>query len=231
MKFYFLTLFPKIIETYFQEAIFYRAVENGVVSCETVDIREFGEGPHRRVDGYPYGGGAGMVMMVEPLARALQSIPGYEDIPVIYLSPGGPTFTQARSRELAGHEALIFICGRYEGVDQRFIDRYVDLEISVGDYVLTGGELPALTIADAVARHLDNFLGNSESLDQESFEESLLEYPQYTRPPVYEGQEVPAILTSGNHGAVDAWRREQAVAKTRERRPDLYEKYLKNNKK
>ena len=220
MKYYFLTLFPGLIHQYFGDSMMKRAVDSGVVDYTVIDIRDYSGNKHKKVDDYPYGGGAGMVM-----AAALKSIEGWERYPVIHLSPGGRTFVQQDGEALSQAEGLIFICGHYEGIDERLIKAYVTDEYSIGDYVLTGGELPALTMADCIARHLPGFLGNNESLSEESFENGLLEYPQYTRPPVFEGREVPPVLLSGNHKAIADWRHEQAVQKTKARRPDLFEKW------
>lgn len=225
MKYYFLTLFPDLIHQYFGDSMMKRAVDSGVVDYEVIDIRDYSGNKHKKVDDYPYGGGAGMVMAAPPIAAALKSIEGGAHYPVIHLSPGGKTFTQQEGEVLSEAEGLIFICGHYEGIDERFIQAYVTDEYSIGDYVLTGGELPALTMADCIARNLPGFLGNNESLSEESFENDLLEYPQYTRPPVFEGREVPPVLLSGNHKAIADWRHEQAVEKTKARRPDLYEKW------
>jgi tRNA (guanine37-N1)-methyltransferase len=228
MKYYFLTLFPEIFHTYFQSGMIGRGVQAGIIEYEVINIRDFSENKHHKVDDYPYGGGAGMVMAAQPIAAALKSIPDFPAYPVIYLSPGGQTFEQKDGIALARQNGLIFICGHYEGIDQRIIDRYVTMEISVGDYVLTGGELPALILTDAIARHLPGFLGNCDSLNEESFESNLLEYPQYTKPREFEGMAVPEILLSGHHEAIRKWRQVKAEEKTRTVRPDLYEKYENN---
>lgn len=228
MKYYFLTLFPEVFQVYFQSGMIGRGVKAGIIEYEVINIRDFSSNKHHKVDDSPYGGGAGMVMAAKPIVDALKSIPDYGQYPVIYLSPGGKTFAQKDGIALAQHPGLIFICGHYEGIDQRVIDRYVTMEVSVGDYVLTGGELPALTLADAIARHLPGFLGNCDSLTEESFESDLLEYPQFTKPREFEGMEVPEILLSGHHEAIRKWRIEKAEEKTRKNRPDLYEKYEKN---
>ncbi|MEA5072739.1 MAG: tRNA (guanosine(37)-N1)-methyltransferase TrmD [Eubacterium aggregans] len=224
MRLYFLTLFPEIIHGYFNESMMKRALENGVITYEAIDIRDFAENKHNRVDDYPYGGGAGMVMAAPSIIRALRSIPDYESYPFICTSPGGKTFSGGDAVEMAAVEGLIFLCGHYEGIDQRVIDAYVTQEYSIGDYVLTGGELPALVMADAIARHVPGFMGNTESLSEESFENGRLEYPQYTRPESFEDLQVPSVLLSGNHGAIRQWREEQSLLKTKKNRPDLLEK-------
>lgn len=228
MRYYFLTLFPEIFQTYFQTGMIGRGVKAGIIEYEVINIRDFSGNKHHKVDDTPYGGGAGMVMAAPPIVNALKSIPDYTDYPVIYLTPGGKPFEQKDGMDLSRNKGLIFICGHYEGIDQRVIDGYVTLEYSVGDYVLTGGELPALTLADAIARHLPDFLGNCDSLAEESFESDLLEYPHYTKPREFEGLEVPEVLLSGNHGEIKKWRQKKAEAKTRINRPDLYENYEKS---
>ncbi|MEF9919059.1 MAG: tRNA (guanosine(37)-N1)-methyltransferase TrmD [Eubacterium sp.] len=227
MNYYFLTLFPDVFHHYFNDSMMKRAVDKGIITYEVIDIRDFSGNKHNRVDDYPYGGGAGMVMAAPPIIRALKSIENYGDYPVIYLTPGGKTFIQSDSVKLSGEKGIIFICGHYEGIDQRVIDAYVTAEYSIGDYVLTGGELPALTMADCISRHLKGFMGNDESLSEESFENDLLEYPQYTRPPIFENLKVPDVLLSGNHKVIEEWRYEKAVAKTKEVRPDLYAQAIK----
>lgn len=226
MNYHFLTVFPNIVRPYFEESIMKRAVDSGAIGVDVRDIRDYAENKHRRTDDYPYGGGAGLVMLAQPVADAIRSVEDYEDCEVIHLSPGGVPFTQEEARKLAeGGKDLIFLCGHYEGIDQRVLDRFVTKEYSAGDYVLTGGELPAMMIADAVARNIPGVLGNDDSLTEESFSEGLLEYPQYTRPAVFEGDSVPDVLLSGNHAKIEEWRHEQALEKTRDRRPDLYEAY------
>jgi len=228
MRFYFLTLFPEIFETYFQSGMISRGVKAGLIDYSVINIRDFSGNKHHKVDDTPYGGGAGMVMAAPPIVAALKSIPDFCSYPVIYLTPGGKPFVQTDGMKLSDYPGIIFICGHYEGIDQRVIDGYVDLEFSVGDYVLTGGELPALTLADAIARHIPGFLGNCDSLAEESFESYLLEYPHYTKPRDFEGQEVPEVLLSGNHAEINKWRLSQAETRTQQKRPDLFEKYEKS---
>ena len=228
MKYYFLTLFPEIFETYFTSGMMAKAIEKDLIAIDVINIRDYSGNKHHKVDDTPYGGGAGMVMAAPPIIRALESIDNYKNIPVIFPTPSGRPFIQEESRKLAKSSALIFICGHYEGVDQRIIDHYVDLEFTLGDYVLTGGELPALTMADAIARNIAGFLGNDESLAEESFESGLLEYPQYTKPRVVAGAHVPDVLLSGHHAQIKKWRLEMAIKKTKSVRPDLYRIYEKN---
>lgn len=229
MKFYFLTLFPEMIHAYFKESLMEKGLKAGIIDYQVLNIRDFSQDKHKRVDDYPFGGGAGMVMTPQPIVDALKSIPERENFPVIYLSSGGSTYKQETSSDFSTYPGLILICGRYEGIDQRIIDAYVDYELSVGDYILTGGELAALIICDSVCRHLKGYLGNPESLEDESFNENLLEYPQYTRPREFEGMQVPEILLSGNHSQIKEWRMKQSIEKTAEIRPDLYKKYLSKN--
>ncbi len=205
-----------------------RAVEAGLIAVDVRDIRDYTKDRHRRTDDYPYGGGAGLVMTPQPLADAIRSIPDWENCEIIHLTPGGTPFSQPEGKQLAqAGRDIIFICGHYEGIDQRILDRFVTKEYSAGDYVLTGGELPALIIADAAARHIPGVLGNADSLDEESFSGDLLEYPQYTRPEEFEGDRVPDVLLSGHHKNIAEWRTAQAEARTRERRPDLWAEYEK----
>ena len=213
-----LTLFPAMIEGPLGLSIPGRIQEQGLATIRVHDLRDFGLGRHRSVDDTPYGGGAGMVMRVEPIVAAIESVRRPSSV-VILLDPGGEVFAHERAVDLAGREHLVLICPRYEGVDER-IRSFVDLELSIGDYVLTGGELPALVVIDAVIRLLPGAI-DAASTHEESFAAGLLEYPQYTRPPSFRGMDVPAILTSGDHGAVARWRHEQAMARTRVRRPDL----------
>jgi tRNA (guanine37-N1)-methyltransferase len=212
------TLFPAMLEGPLTGSIPGRIQEQGLATVRIRDMRDWGLGRHRSVDDAPYGGGAGMVLRPEPVAAALDEL-RRPDSTAILLDPAGEVFRQARAADLAERSHLIFLCARYEGVDER-IRSLVDLELSIGDYVLTGGELPALVVIDAVLRLLPGAI-DAASTTEESFSAGLLEYPQYTRPPTFRGMDVPAILTSGDHGAVARWRDEQARARTRERRPDL----------
>jgi len=213
-----LTLFPAMLDGPLTGSIPARIQEQGLASIRVHDLRDWGLGRHRSVDDSPYGGGAGMILRPEPVADALDAL-RRDDSTAILLDPVGEVFRQDRAADLAGRSHLIFLCPRYEGVDER-IRTLVDLELSIGDYVLTGGELPALVVIDAVIRLLPGAI-EAASVADESFSDGLLEYPQYTRPAVFRGMDVPAVLTSGDHAAVDRWRREQAVIRTRERRPDL----------
>ena len=223
MKFHVLTLFPEMILQGPNTSITGRAIDSGYISLEAVNIRDFAENKHNRVDDYPYGGGAGMVMQAGPVCKAFESVAGsMEKKPrVIYLTPQGSVFTQAMAKELAGEEELVFLCGHYEGIDERVLEEIVTDPVSIGDYVLTGGELPAMVMIDAISRLVPGVLSNEESAQFESFQDNLLEYPQYTRPAVWREKEVPPILLSGHHQNVEKWRREQSVIRTAKRRPDL----------
>ena len=221
LKIEILTLFPGMIRPPLAESILGKAQERGLVQFSVTDIREFAEGKHHVTDDSPYGGGAGMVMKPEPMVAAIEAararLPG---APVMLLSPQGRRFNQAWAGELCAGHALILVCGRYEGVDERVAD-FVDGELSIGDFVLSGGEFAALAVADAVARLHEGVLGNELSARVESFENGLLEYPQYTRPPEFRGRRVPDVLLSGDHAQVQRWRHEQSLARTQSRRPDL----------
>lgn len=209
MRFDILTLFPSLVLPYFEDSILKRAVTDKKISVHVHNIRDFSKERHKKVDDTPYGGGAGMVMSCQPLFDAIKAAKKKNKGPVIYLSPVGKRFTQEKAEELAELKGMILLCGRYEGIDQRVIDELVDEEISVGDFVLTGGELPALCVVDAVSRLLPGVLGDDESSEEESFSAAtgrMLEYPHYTKPAVYEGLEVPEVLLSGNHGEIARWR-------------------------
>ena len=225
MRFTLLTLFPEPIESYFASSIMARAVEKGLVEYRCVNIRDFALDTHRTCDDAPYGGGAGMVLKAEPLAAALDSV-GAGEIHTVYPTPAGRPLTTEVIDRFCAQQELVLICGRYEGIDQRIIDLYVDDEVSIGDYVLSSGELAGLVIVDAVYRHLDGVIA-SESLEEESFQDGLLEYPHYTRPEVFRSRTVPEVLLSGHHERIRNWRMEQRIEKTRRMRPDLYEAWLK----
>ncbi len=221
-NFYALTLFPEMIDETLSHSILGRARREGLISIEAVNIRDFSNNKHLQVDDYPYGGGAGMVMQPQPIYDAYQSIAEKaKKARVLYMSPQGRPFTQRVAEELAKEESLVFLCGHYEGVDERVLEEIVTDEISLGDFVLTGGELAAITMIDAVSRLVPGVLGKEASFEDESFSQGLLEYPQYTRPPVFMEREVPQVLLSGHHGNVDQWRREQALLRTAQKRPDL----------
>lgn len=202
-----------------------RAIDKGIIELSVTDIRDYTADKHNRVDDTPYGGGAGMVMQVQPIIDACRSS-GYGG-PVLYMSPRGEILTGAMAKELSEMPEITILCGHYEGVDQRVLDMLDAREVSIGDYVLTGGELPAMVLVDTVARFIEGVLSGEESVMNESIYSGLLEYPQYSKPREYEGEQVPEILLSGNHGEIDLWRWEQSLALTRERRPDLFEEYLK----
>lgn len=219
MKIDILTLFPEMFSA-MQESILGRAQKSGKIQINVVNIRDYTEDKHLKCDDYPFGGGAGMVMMAQPIGSAIKSLDPDHTARRIYMSPKGQVFRQQKVFELLEYEHLILLCGHYEGVDQRALDLYIDEEISIGDYVLTGGELPAMVVADCVSRYVDGVISHSSLVD-ESFSENLLEYPQYTRPQVYEGLAVPEVLRSGDHAKIDAWRREKSIEITRKNRPDL----------
>lgn len=236
MKFSVLTLFPAIVDSFFTTSIMAKAVERGVLSWKTINIRDWAFDKHHKCDDAPYGGGAGMLMLPEPLGACLRDQgvqpKTVEDAKrndgsrrVVYLSPAGKTFTQAKARELAACEELVLVCGRYEGIDQRIIDSYVDEEISIGDYVLSSGEVAALVVVDAVYRLVEGVI-NGESLSEESFSSHWLEYPQYTRPEIYDNVRVPEVLLSGHHERIRRWRLEKGIEKTLKNRPDLVERAL-----
>ncbi|MCL0036128.1 tRNA (guanosine(37)-N1)-methyltransferase TrmD [Dehalococcoidia bacterium] len=218
------TLFPNMFSGPFDESIIRRAREKEFAEILIHNLRDYGLGRHRVVDDYPYGGGSGMVLMPEPLFSAVEAIKGESRIPVILLTPQGRLFTQQVAEELAAYSRFILVCGHYEGVDERVREYLVTDEISIGDYVLTGGEPAAMVVCDAVVRLIPGVLGSPESVRDDSHSGGLLEYPQYTRPQIFRGWEVPPVLLSGNHAEIARWRREQAVLRTLARRPDLLEK-------
>ncbi|HAF25691.1 MAG TPA: tRNA (guanosine(37)-N1)-methyltransferase TrmD [Lachnospiraceae bacterium] len=245
MFFHILTLFPEMIENALFQSIIGRALERGDIKAEAVNIRDYTIEKHGKVDDYCYGGGAGMLMQAQPVYDCIRSVL-YEriikdgdnkskslresalenDTRIIYVTPQGKVFKQEDAIDLSKHEHLIFLCGHYEGIDERVLEEAVTDHYSIGDYVLTGGELPALVMTDAISRMIPGVLSNDESASTESHTDGLLEYPQYSRPQVWNGKEVPAILLSGDHAKVDAWRSEQSLKRTKERRPDMYEEYV-----
>jgi tRNA (guanine37-N1)-methyltransferase len=239
MNFHIMTLFPEMVMQGLNTSIIGRAMEKGIINIEAVNIRDFAFNKHNKVDDYIYGGGAGMLMQAEPVWLCYKHITSsIEDKEkngsgisagrsprVVYLTPQGEVFSQSKAMELAAEEDLILLCGHYEGIDERVLEEIVTDNISIGDYVLTGGELPAMIIVDAVSRLIPGVLNNDVSAEFESFHEGLLEYPQYSRPEVWHDKRVPEVLLSGHHANVDRWRHEQAVLRTKERRPDLYDIY------
>ena len=218
MKFDVLTLFPEMFEI-MKQSIFGKAIEKGIITLQTVNIRDFSKDKHKKVDDTPYGGGAGMVMMPDVVYDAYQSVAS-KDAKVIYMSPQGKPLNQKKVEELAKQDHLIILCGHYEGIDQRVLDKIVDEEISIGDYVLTGGEIPAMVLMDSVSRYIEGVL-KQDSVKEESFSNGLLEYPQYTRPEIFQGEKVPEILLTGHHRNIEKWRQEQAIKITKQKRPDL----------
>lgn len=229
-RFHVLTLFPDMVMSGLNTSIIGRAMDAGLLEIQAVNIRDYSTNKHLKVDDYPYGGGAGLVMQPEPIYRAYQDLKkDMKKVPrVIYLTPQGKVFHQEMAKELAKEEELVFLCGHYEGVDERVLEEIVTDYVSIGDYVLTGGELPAMVMIDAISRLVPGVLNNDESAGEESFENGLLEYPQYTRPPIFLEKEVPEVLLSGHHENIRKWRYEQSVKRTKERRPDLWEAYQKN---
>ena len=223
MKFDVLTLFPEMFNC-LNESITGRAIKNGKIDINLVNIRDFSNNKHKKVDDTPYGGGAGMVMMPDVVYRAYQSVKD-TNAKVIYMTPQGRTLDQRKVEKLSKEEHLIILCGHYEGIDQRVIDKIVDEEISIGDYVLAGGEIPAVVLIDSVSRYVDGVL-KKDSIKEESFSNGLLEYPQYTRPEVFEGEKVPEILLSGNHQEINKWRKEQSFEITKKKRPDLLQNQI-----
>jgi len=228
LNIYILTLFPEFFQSPFNVSIIKRALDKGFARIELLNIRDFSRDKHRKVDDYPYGGGCGMVMKPEPIFEAVECVEKNlegQSRRIILTSPQGTVFNQSLARKLAAESNLIFICGHYEGIDERVKTLITD-EISIGDFILTGGEIPALAIIDAVVRLVPGVLGSSQSPEDESFSNGLLEYPQYTRPKVYRGLKVPDVLLSGNHKEIELFRRREALIRTREKRPDLFEKLL-----
>ena len=232
MNFHVLTLFPEMIEQGMHTSIIGRAIAGGYLSIDAINIRDYAFNKHQKVDDYPYGGGAGMLMQAEPVYLAYESVQkklGYRPR-VVYLTPQGEVFHQTMAKELAKEKDLVFLCGHYEGIDERVLDEIVTDYVSIGDYVLTGGELPAMVIMDSISRMVPGVLSNQESGETESFAGNLLEYPQYSRPEEWHGQKVPPVLLSGHHANIEAWRREQSILRTAKRRPDLLKKADLTNK-
>lgn len=226
MNFHVLTLFPEMIEQGVNTSITGRAINNGLISLNAINIRDYAGNKYGQVDDYPYGGGAGMVMQPGPVYRSYEAVVeniGYQPR-VVYLTPQGKVFNQQMAEDFSKEKDLVFLCGHYEGIDERVLEMIVTDQVSIGDYVLTGGELPSMVMIDAISRLVPGVLNNDVSAEFESFHDNLLEYPQYTRPVEFMGKEVPSILLSGNHPKVDAWRRQQSLLRTMERRPDLMER-------
>ena len=225
MDFIVLTLFPDMIRDGLHTSITGRAMEDDIIRLQAVNIRDYTNSKHGKTDDYPYGGGAGMVMQAQPVYDAYQAVAATLDYKprVVYLTPQGKVFNQSMAKELAVEQGIVFLCGHYEGVDERVLEEIVTDNISIGDFVLTGGELPAMCMIDAISRMIPGVLHNEESAEGDSLSDGLLEYPQYSRPEVWNGKAVPKILLSGDHAKVDLWRREQSLIRTAERRPDLLE--------
>ena len=227
MRFHIMTLFPEIFNSYMDESIMKRAVEKGIIEVHIYNIRDFSNNKHKKVDDYPFGGRAGIVMTPQPIYDTYKHIITTHNInnpSVIYLTPKGKVYNQSMAKQMSLKEDIILLCGHYEGIDERIIDLIVTDEISIGDYVLTGGELPALIMIDSISRLIPGVLNQEESFEEESFKDNLLEYPHYTRPRDFEGLKVPEVLLSGNHKKIDEWRREESIRITKERRFDLYKK-------
>ncbi len=252
MRFHVLTLFPEMVLQGLHTSILGRACQQGLIEIEAVNIRDYTKNKHKKVDDYPYGGGAGMLMQAQPVYDAYKAVeerivgPDNEKAKegqeeeladantsnkprVIYLTPQGAVFNQNMAKELAKEEDLVFLCGHYEGIDERVLEEIVTDYVSIGDYVLTGGELPAMVMIDSISRLVPEVLNNDVSAEFESFHEDLLEYPQYSRPEEWQGKKVPQVLLSGHHANIEKWRREQSIKRTKERRPDLYEKWKERN--
>ena len=221
MIFNILTLFPEMFEA-LKVSLLGKAQEKGAIEINIIDIREFSLDKHKKCDDYPFGGGAGMLMSVQPLYDAIMSVKTPDSL-TIYMSPGGKTLNQSKVKELSTHKVINLVCGHYEGIDERVIEWCIDEELSIGDYVLTGGEIPAMVVVDAVSRYIPSVLHSDESVMEESFSSNLLEYPQYTRPQEFMGKKVPEVLLSGHHENIAKWRKEKAIEKTKKVRPDLLE--------
>lgn len=232
MNYYVLTLFPEMIYNGLNHSIIKKAIENNIINIKCINIRDFSNNKHNQVDDYAYGGGAGMVMKPEPVYNSYLSIKDKvkEGTKVLYMTPQGKTFNQKMAQDLSKEEDLIILCGHYEGIDERVIEEIVTDEISIGDFILTGGELPAMILIDSISRLVPSVLGKEESFLNESFSDNLLEYPNYTRPFIFNDKKVPEILLSGNHKKIEEWKKQQALVRTYKKRPDLLEKYNMTNK-
>ena len=228
MRFDILTLFPEVTNTVLSSSIIGRAVQNGIIEVQSHNIRDYTKDKHKKTDDTPYGGGKGMLMSTQPICDCFEAVKSTLEgsTKVIYASPRGRIFNHEVARELAEYDNIVILCGHYEGIDQREIDAIIDEEISIGDYVLTGGEIPACIMVDAISRLVPGVLSDKECYEKESIASGLLEYPQYTRPRVFNGVSVPEVLLSGHHENIDKWRLEKSLEITKERRPDLYEKYI-----
>ena len=233
MNFYIMTLFPEMVMDVLNTSILKRAIDKGIITAKAINIRDYAGNKHNKVDDYTYGGGAGMLIQAQPIYDCYNAILKEirENDPeanprVIYVTPQGSVFSQEKARELSSDNDIIFLCGHYEGIDERVLEEIVTDYISIGDYVLTGGELPAMVMIDAVARLVPGVLNNDESAETESFDDGLLEYPQYSRPEIWNDKKVPSVLLSGNHQNVEVWRFQKSLERTKERRPELYEKYV-----
>lgn len=230
MRFDVLTLFPEMIDSCCGCSILKRAIENSVVKVNTVNPRDYTESKHKKVDDIPYGGGAGMVLSAQPYVDAYESVEKFENSLTVMLTPQGEVFDDNMCNEFSKYDQIIMLCGHYEGFDERIREIIKPREVSIGDFVLTGGELPALCLIDSISRKIEGTLGKMESADEDSFSNGLLEYPQYTRPRVYKGLEVPEVLLNGNHAEIEKFRHEQSLERTKIRRKDLYDKWMKENR-
>ena len=237
IRFHILTLFPDMVYTGLNESILKRAIDGGLIEIDCVNIRDYTENKHNKVDDYTYGGGAGMLMQAQPVYDCIEAVEskivaaGRKRSKVIYVTPRGRVFDQSIAKEYSFEEDIIILCGHYEGIDERVLEESVTDFISIGDYVLTGGELPAMVLTDCIARLVPGVLNNADSAETESFTDGLLEYPQYSRPEVWHDKAVPEVLLSGHHKNIENWRREKSLEETKKHRPDLYEKYVANSKK
>ncbi|WP_303862390.1 tRNA (guanosine(37)-N1)-methyltransferase TrmD [Alkalibaculum bacchi] len=229
MKFFVLTLFPEMFDSFLNTSILKKSIDKGLIEVELINIRDFTEDKHNKTDDYPFGGGPGMVMTPQPLASSIEYAKERSNNgKVIYFSPHGAVLRQSMVSNLAKEQDIILLCGHYEGIDYRIVEKYIDLQISIGDYIVTGGELPAMVFIDSVSRYVEGVLGNEESAVEESFTKPLLEHPQYTRPRVFEDLEVPEVLLSGNHEKIKQWRLSKSEEITQNNRPDLYELFKKD---